>query len=280
MPLSIRDAHQQFIQSLDHLYGLGEAKSMARIVFEDEFQIRNFQRQDILNEKAIHHLNRIRDRLLAEEPLQYILGMADFYGHRFQVNPSVLIPRQETEELVAWLVALFRDGPPMRLLDIGTGSGCIAISLKKELPQMEVVAIDKSEAALQVAQANAQFLNVDVDFRRSDILDHSAWVTLGPFDLVVSNPPYIPDSEKVLMPKHVLAHEPDLALFVNDADALLFYKTIAQFAKEYCKRQLFFECNEYNAQELLLYMQEMGFGAVDLRKDMQGKDRMMRIYLT
>ncbi|GAB4496451.1 MAG: peptide chain release factor N(5)-glutamine methyltransferase [Saprospiraceae bacterium] len=260
---------------LEHLaprYGDGEARAIARIVLEDAF-----------SEEDDEQLYKILERLVAGEPVQYVLGQADFFGLKFKVNPAVLIPRQETEELVAWILEHLKNSrlENPSLLDIGLGSGCIGVTLKKKYPRLQLFGLEKSAAALEVATGNARRIlgeNVPFLFAEGDILDYHAWANFPLFDVVVSNPPYIPLVEKSMMPEHVTAHEPALALFVDDTDPLLFYRAIADFALQKLRPDgaLFFECNEFNASEVAALLREKGFVETELQKDLAGAERMLR----
>ena len=223
----------------------------------------------------------IQKRLENGEPIQYITGFAWFYGLKLKVNPTVLIPRPETEELVEWVLQTVSKQKGVKILDIGTGSGCIPVTLKVKNPSLQVSAVDISEGALITASRNAFRHNVDIDFKRLDILDETTWSELEQFDIIISNPPYIPTKEKIVMERNVLAFEPELALFVEDDNALIFYEKIAKFAQKHVYTegslsQLFFECNQYNALEVAQLLQKMDFKDVELRKDMSGNDRMIR----
>jgi release factor glutamine methyltransferase len=261
-------------------YGEGEARSISRIVFEDVFRF--FQGADrLMQDREVEQFEKVKFRLLEGEPVQYVLGQADFYGFKFQVNPHVLIPRQETEELVYWIHHTVKkefQGQKLQLLDIGTGTGCIPITLGKLNPQLSVSALDVSKEALEVAKENALRLEVPVTFYQLDILLETAWEQLPVFDLIVSNPPYIPIKEQELMDQHVLEYEPSLALFVENEDPLLFYKKITAFALTHLKKggYLFFETNAFNAGEVLDFMEKKGFTSVQIEKDLNGKDRMVR----
>jgi len=230
-----------------------------------------------------NHFQEAAERLQSYEPIQYILGDTEFYGLLFKVNSSVLIPRPETEELVSWIIEENKTKEGISILDIGTGSGCIAITLAKHLPKAKVFALDVSRSALEVAKKNAVLNAVDVHFIEADILKLNAenknqkpW-DLG-FDVVVSNPPYVRELEKELMTANVLKHEPHLALFVSDDDALIFYRKITQFSKQRlnAKGQLFFEINEYLGKETKLLMENEGFKAITLEQDVFDKDRMIK----
>lgn len=226
--------------------------------------------------------------LLNQKPIQYIIGATEFYGLPFMVNENTLIPRPETEELVDWIVAESRNSATgsLKILDIGTGSGCIAISLAKNLPNAEVFAVDVSEKALAVAKKNADTNKVKVNFIQADILKINDLVELPTsnfqlpthFDIIVSNPPYVRHLEKAEIKPNVLEHEPHLALFVEDTDALLFYRKIAELAKENLaeKGKLFFEINQYLGKETLQLLEKFGFNSTELKKDIYGNDRMTR----
>lgn len=219
--------------------------------------------------------------LLNQKPIQYIIGATEFYGLPFMVNENTLIPRPETEELVEWIVAESRNSATgsLKILDIGTGSGCIAISLAKNLPNAEVFALDVSEKALAVAKKNADTNKVKVNFIQANILKINDLVELSNhFDIIVSNPPYVRHLEKAEIKPNVLEYEPHLALFVEDTDALLFYRKIAELAKENLaeKGKLFFEINQYLGKETLQLLEKFGFNSTELKKDIYGNDRMTR----
>ncbi len=278
--MTINEAKSNFIKTLTPKYGEGEARAMSRYVFEDYFGSKNDK--DIFLDFLIEDLEKITQRLLAGEPVQYVVGFAWFYGFKFKVNPNVLIPRPETEELVEWILETVKPisnlQSPISILDIGTGSGCIPITLKVKNTLLEVSAIDISEGALITASRNAYRMNADVEFKRIDILNETEWTQLADYQIIVSNPPYIPTKEKALMTGNVLDHEPHLALFVDDNNALIFYEKIADFALKHLFTEgvLFFECNEYNAKEVVDMLENKGFSQVELQQDMSGKDRMIR----
>jgi release factor glutamine methyltransferase len=260
------DYYSKLLNALEPLYGKGEATSIARIVVEDVPDL-DARFENILS------------RLLAHEPVQYVLGQADFYGFKFEVNPNVLIPRQETEELVfeALEGCKGQDMTGKRLLDIGSGSGCIPIVLKKKLPALEVVSVDISPGALDVARRNAEKHGVEIDWRCLDFLDPTTWPSLGAFDLIVSNPPYIDPSEKELMPAHVTDYEPHSALFTK-GDPMEFYRAIASFSEKFLLTggKIFLECNEFRLQEAMLEFQKLKTGQVEGIRDMSGKYRIIK----
>lgn len=271
----VRDIRPFFLEKLSAIYGGKEANSMAYWSIES---VLGFSKSDcILQQDAVVgeaqqlKLHEIVNRLLAEEPLQYILGDAEFMGLAFKVNAHTLIPRPETEELVHWVLQEeFKSA-----LDIGTGSGCIAIALAKQ-SKASLSALDFSEGALLVAQENAKHNGVAIDFIHADILQQPNLART--FDVIVSNPPYVLESDKALMRTNVLQYEPHTALFVADEEALLFYVAIADFAQEHLKAggMLYFEIHENKGEEVLQMLQEKGFSELELRKDMQGKDRMVK----
>ncbi len=213
-------------------------------------------------------------QLQQQIPIQYILGTTSFYGLEFFVNENVLIPRPETEELVEWMLSEPFNSP-VKILDIGTGSGCIAIALAKNLPNAEIFAIDISEPALITAKRNAQLHKTNVTFIQKNILETEDLAQQ--FDSIVSNPPYVRNLEKAEIKKNVLEHEPHIALFVNDEDPLLFYRKIAVLARKNLKEngQLFFEINQYLGKETVALLEELGFKNIVLKQDIYGNDRMI-----
>ncbi|HQX02623.1 MAG TPA: peptide chain release factor N(5)-glutamine methyltransferase [Flavobacterium sp.] len=220
--------------------------------------------------------NSVLIQLKTQKPIQYILGETSFYGLTFLVNEYTLIPRPETEELVQWILETNPTSSEIALLDIGTGTGCIPITLKKNLPKATVFASDVSEKALEVATKNASMNQVDVTFLQNDILATTRLEQQ--FDVIVSNPPYVRELEKKEINTNVLQFEPHLALFVADNDALLFYRKIAQLAQEYLQPngQLFFEINQYLGTEMIALVASYGFTEIELRQDIYGNDRMLR----
>ncbi|MBO9632118.1 MAG: peptide chain release factor N(5)-glutamine methyltransferase [Chitinophagaceae bacterium] len=223
-------------------------------------------------------VNKYIPDLLRHRPVQYVLGESWFHGLRFYVNENVLIPRPETEELVNWIIEEHKNDTTLHILDIGTGSGCIPIALKKALPQATVYACDVSEGALAVAKRNASELQAEVHFIQQNILDASLWQPLPKVDIIVSNPPYIPENNKQAMHANVLEHEPHLALFVSNDDPLSFYRAITGLSKEKLDTngEVYVEIHEDLGAATLALFQEKGFGRVTLRRDMQEKDRMIK----
>ena len=263
-------------------YGDGEAKAIARLVFEVRFGL---SMSDIclgkdtqLSANNQMELKGIADRLLEQEPIQYVLGQTDFCGRAFMVNEHVLIPRPETEELCRWITS--QDTcPRVRLLDIGTGSGCIAITLAAMYPKAEVTAWDISPEALEVARENAKRTHVHVSFEQVDALNipHSSFLT-SHFSFIISNPPYICNKELACMEANVVEHEPHTALFVPDDDPLLFYRAIAQYGQTALEPEgwLYFEINPLYAQPLSDMLHMMSYHDIELNLDQYGKQRMIR----
>jgi len=216
--------------------------------------------------------------LMLLKPIQYVTGTAYFHDLELKVNPSVLIPRPETEELVKWVADDHKNPEGLRILDIGTGSGCIILALGSFLKKSQLSGIDISQEALTTASLNAKNNGIHVDFRKLDILNETEWNELKNFDLIVSNPPYVRLSEKSGMKKNVLDYEPSQALFVPDEDPLLFYRAIARFSrlKLSQKGKLYLEINENLGKETVLLLKNEGFTEISLKKDMRGKDRMIR----
>jgi release factor glutamine methyltransferase len=278
----LKEYRQDFIEKLTPIYDAGEAESFFYMALEE---LQGWKRIDLaLNPEAgitatdLLKWNNFLEQLKKHRPIQYILGKAHFYGMEFKVNENTLIPRPETEELVDWIVKENVSSGAIRILDIGTGSGCIAISLAKNLPNAEVHAIDVSEGALAIAQSNAQSNDAAIQFFKQDILVANMLPTA--YDIIVSNPPYVRNLEKEEINKNVLEHEPHLALFVEDDDALLFYRKIAGLAKSFLKPNgnLFFEINQYLGNETKSILESKGFKNVELRKDIYGNDRMIKAY--
>lgn len=282
MATTAQSAFRRLSDQLSACYDLREAQSIARIVVEDAFGFSPVSAQ-ILDTTQLKELEAITARLLKKEPVQYVLGRADFYGLKLEVSPAVLIPRQETEELVQLVLQSIPSGriTHLRLLDIGTGSGCIPIAVKKHRPEVEVWGLDVSQAAMETAFRNGVLNQVEVNWLQMDILDRAAWTYLRKWDILVSNPPYIPGSEMHLVPDHVTQYEPHLALFVADADPLLFYRTILDFSLEHLNQggRLFFELNEFNTREVADLARAAGYREVEIVRDLSGKERMLSLGL-
>lgn len=276
--MKIAAAYHRLTQQLDPIYDDREARNIARIVFEDALGIRNLNQSGTLPQAQLNKLKLLSERLSAGEPLQYVLGQADFYGLKLSVTPDTLIPRAETEELVYEILQNHSAKWNLSVLDIGTGTGCIPLVLKHKRPNWDLTGVDVSKAALEVAQKNAGGLKLKINYRVADILDEQNWAAFPNYDIVVSNPPYIPPSESKLMPAHVLRHEPHRALFTATEDALVFYRAITRFASQHLIPGgfLYFELNEFNGAEALKYVENQGFKEAVLKNDMNGKTRMLR----
>ncbi len=289
MPI-IRQSLQSLQQTIGKIYDSQEAKAISQIVMEFLLQMNCLKLQinhdQALTAPQVQSLEEITHRLLQKEPVQYILEEVDFYGLKLKVNPAVLIPRQETEELVEWIVqaaspsmfsSVFQSQTP-RILDIGTGSGCIPLALKKELPAAFVEGVDISETALEVARANAERLQLSIQWQQFDVLNRTIWSLLPKFHFIVSNPPYICEHEKNLLDENVVKYEPAIALFVRDTEPLLFYKTIADLAKLKLEEKgtLFFEVSTHFGEACRDMLLNKGFSQVELRKDMNGNWRMIQ----
>lgn len=253
-----------------------EADTMAFQVVE---HFSGLSRTDILLDKPFSsgpqldaHIERIIDRLLANEPLQYILGVAYFYNHLFEVNSFTLIPRQETEELVQLVLNDVKNETQLSIIDIGTGSGCIPISIQLESGLHKIEGIDISKHALETAKSNALKLGASVEFNLLDILERDLPTT---YDVIISNPPYVLESEKALMKPNVLEHEPATALFVPNANPLLFYKRITEQAAQHltANGKLYFEINEQFGKEVVALLALYSFSNIILHQDLNGKDR-------
>jgi release factor glutamine methyltransferase len=261
---------------LSPIYGTNEARNMASILLEHLTGLRTPKRYNILSSNQIHDYFESLHRLLKGEPIQYVIGYTFFYGQRFKTDSRALIPRPETEELVHLILDQHSGIKPLRVLDVGTGTGCIAISLKYKRPSWDIWALDYSAPALALCMENMELLNLKVHPIHANILNEAEWGKLGQFDLIVSNPPYICPSEKVQMSAQVLNFEPQVALFVPETDPFLFYSAIAQFAAIQLKTggKVYLEINEFRAAALIQLL-ELTFDDVELLSDMQGKNRMI-----
>ena len=275
---------RHFTEVLAEKFPQREAEQLMRILLEDLFNI-DLKRQLMepnlrLDEMQHYQLEQAIKRLLNGEPVQYVTGMARFCDLLIKVSPSVLIPRPETEELVQRICDSLPKEKPMRIWDICTGSGCIAIALAKHFVNAEVIAFDVSEAALQIAKENAESNGAKVTFVQDDVLHPQSEFFSQPVDLVVSNPPYVCDSERAAMESNVLDWEPENALFVPDNDPLLFYRQILRLAKNQLTPdgQVWFEINEAKGEEMLQLCREMGFAEAEILTDFEDKPRFLRIF--
>ena len=274
--------YKELWQCLTKVYDEGEAKAIARMTYEERFGLTlsdiYLGKDTQLSADCQAELEEIAKRLLQGEPIQYVLGHADFCGRTFLVNEHVLIPRPETEELCQWIFTQKEPSLLCKILDIGTGSGCIAITLAAEMPQAEVTAWDISPDALEVARENARLNNVHVSFEQVDALNSQFSILNSQFDLIVSNPPYICNKEREAMEPNVLEHEPHTALFVPDDDPLLFYRAIAQYGHTALKDGgwLYFEINPLYAKDICNMLGAMSYHDIETKTDQYGKQRMIR----
>lgn len=275
----IKTAPYQLVKSIRNLLLVQFPEEADSIAFTIVEHFSGYARTDILIDKPFitgpqfeNQIQGIIKRLLGNEPIQYILGKAYFYERPFAVNPSTLIPRQETEELVHLVLDDIKNAKNLSILDVGTGSGCIPITLKLESSSHQVEAIDISKHALETAQNNASELGAKIDFSILDILEENL---SKKYDVIISNPPYVLDSEKALMKENVLKFEPHYALFVLDENPLLFYNRITELASKSLnsKGKLYFEINEQFGNEIVNLLKSHSFKEVTLHKDLNGKDR-------
>lgn len=279
---------------LTGIYDTDEAKAIVRWMLDVRFGLSLTDivcgKLDELTDAEQSELEGMMRRLEAGEPVQYVAGVAEFYGRRFHVEPSVLIPRPETEELCRWMVEERRREGEYQVLDVGTGSGCIAITLALEMPQAKVTAWDISDDALRIAKKNAEALGAEVTFEQRDALNHGDRhsdlryasiiepVPMIQWNAIVSNPPYVCQKEAATMERHVLEHEPHLALFVPDDDPLRFYRAIAKYGQKTLKPNglLYFELNPLYASETESMVRELDYAETEIKLDMFGKQRFLK----
>ncbi|WP_114937810.1 peptide chain release factor N(5)-glutamine methyltransferase [Mucilaginibacter endophyticus] len=286
--ITIKDVFEVYRQQINSVYDINETEALTLLVIAEvtglsRASIKAFPERELTAEQA-DQIKNILTELKTGKPVQYILGITEFYGLPFKVNSFVLIPRPETEELVEWIISgerLKAKGERFSILDIGTGSGCIAISLRKNLADALVSAIDISEGALQTAKGNASLNEVDVNFIHADILNVKPDNVFSKFNIIVSNPPYVTLEDKKQMHTNVTDFEPHTALFVPEHDPLLFYRAIADFALNNLMAEglLYFEINENLGNETVALLADKGFKNIELRKDMSGRDRMVKAEL-
>lgn len=277
--MMLNELYRRFLVVLQNVYDTGEASNMTSIVFE---YFAGVSKSDviknpslIINEQTEKKLNECLQDLLQHKPVQYLTGEAWFYKMKLKVTPAVLIPRPETEELVMKAIEFIQQ-PHFSALDIGTGSGCISIAIKKNKPDATITAIDISEEALKIARENAQQQKVDIDFRLLNFLEEANWPTLKSYDIIISNPPYIPNNEKEELDKNVSLYEPHNALFVSSNTPLVFYEKIAAFGKNnLCEGgRIFLETHERFANDVAALFKQQGY-ETRIHKDMFGKERMV-----
>ncbi|MDP4261903.1 MAG: peptide chain release factor N(5)-glutamine methyltransferase [Bacteroidota bacterium] len=280
--MTIQEASRQINNELRVIYEQGEAAAISNRVIEyltgSKPTDRVFQREKAISAEQENQLREYTRRLLTHEPVQYVLNEAWFGGLKFYVDKNVLIPRPETEELVEWVIANCKFPlDKLSILDIGTGSGCIPVTLKRKLRKAQVYSCDISEAALEVAKRNASTLGVDVNLLSLDFLDKVKREQLPSFDIIISNPPYVPEEDKQQMQPNVLNYEPPAALFVPDKNALIFYEAIAEFGKGHLNPggTIYVEIHEGLAKAVSGLFTSKGY-RTEIKKDMQGKERMIK----
>lgn len=298
--MKLKGILRSYHEALDVQFGKNEVDSFFNLLIEHYLQLKRInlimEPNHVVTDAQAQLLFQALEQLKLEEPIQYIIGETEFYGLSFKVNTHTLIPRPETEELVDWIKSSYLEShteqsrsmnedsqieaSQFEILDIGTGSGCIAITLAKHILKAKVSALDVSEEALKIAEQNAKLNNVEVQFIHDDILkmSYSARNPTTKYDIIVSNPPYVRHLEKAEIKANVLNNEPHLALFVEDYNPLQFYKAICEFAQLHLKTNglLYFEINEYLGDEMVQLLKEFDFKAIELKKDMFGKDRMIK----
>lgn len=278
--MTMAEAYNDFVERLSAIYSKREASNIAELMFEHITGISRLRRITDktldLTEDALDKIDKALAQLLQHKPVQYILGEAWFYRKKFFVNAAVLIPRPETEELAELVINDRPHDATLSILDIGTGSGCIAVTLKSEFDKAKVTAIDISDEALEVAKQNAFSNNTSIQFEKADILNKTDWNGFNSFDVIISNPPYIPASDKITIAENVLKYEPHLALFAPGDDALIFYKAIAAFGSEHLNPEgkIYVEIHESFAEAVKIIFSKH-FPEVKIYKDMMGKDRMV-----
>ena len=291
--MTIQEANKQLIFQLYHIYDDREAANIADLVMEHVTEWKKIDRiinkQVVLSATQQELIKKYTSALLTHKPVQYVLNEAWFCGMKLFVNENVLIPRPETEELVDWVVrdlnntqqgsSLTTYHSQLAIMDVGTGSGCIPIALKKKLPGAQVYACDVSETALEISKKNAVEQKTDIDFLQMNFLDATQWQELPSFNIIVSNPPYVPINDKNSMKQNVLDYEPHLALFVENNDPLVFYKAIAEFgnAKLLAGGTIYVEIHEDLSEAVKRVFLKEGYETIEVRKDLQGKDRMVKV---
>lgn len=284
--MTLRQLKQLFTDTLSSIYPIEEIESFYFILLEDRLDLKRIDIALNPNQNILpidkNYFNTCISKLFKEYPIQYIIGNTEFYGLPFKVTEDTLIPRPETEELVQWIIdstSTTTNCEKINILDIGTGSGCIPISLAKNLPNSKITAFDISENALNIAKQNATLNKVSVSFKKIDILKTNSLE--DKFDIIVSNPPYVRNLEKKEIKKNVFNNEPHLALFVDDNDPLIFYDKISRLAKSHLKTRglLFFEINQYLGKETVALIDQIGFSKIEIKKDMFKNDRMIKASL-
>ncbi len=282
--MTIAKAYFDFVEKIKTIYEDREAENISDWIFENTTGLKRWQRRENKNqelkESEWEKIEKYLQELLMHKPVQYILNEAWFYKMKFYVNENVLIPRPETEELVEWIITDLKKekySKPTNIIDIGTGTGCIPIALKKVFPNTSITAIDISEKALHVAKKNAKNLQTEINFLQNDFLNENSAKSLPAYDILVSNPPYIPFSEKEILSKNVTDFEPGIALFVENKDPYIFYKRIAEFSKSHLNEngKIYVEIHEEYAIDVKTIFENGGFSA-EIKKDIYGKERMVK----
>lgn len=277
----IGDIRSHYRRKLMPLYTEKEADSLLFMILEEYSGLSKAgilaKHEQTVSESQLLKIHFAVKDLLQEKPVQYVLGKTEFYGFPFVVNSKVLIPRPETEELVEWAAEDLRAIPNPKIIDLGTGSGCIAVSIKKLIPGAEVMAIDVSEFALEVAAINADLNSVSVNFKKFNMLDPAEWSHDTVFDAILSNPPYVRKLERKTMKRNVLEYEPGIALFVEDSDPLVFYRSIIDFARKFLVLggKVFCEINQYLSDDVQRLFESGGFEDVAVRNDFRGNPRIL-----
>jgi len=279
---NLKNLKQDFFKALQPIYEEGEISNFFKWLAEDLLDLKThdllLESEVNLDSKKLVDFKKAQSRLEAQEPIHYILGYTEFFGLRFKVNTSVLIPRPETEELVEWIIEDQKfSKSQLSILDLGTGSGCIPIALAKHLPQAKLKALDISVEALKLAELNSEDNNTRIEYIQGDLLMLKD-LPEG-MDIVVSNPPYVKFNEQAQMQDNVLKNEPHLALFVEDSDPLIFYRRIAELTSKMTRRPLVYvEINQYLAEETRQLFKSFGFEYIEIRKDFRGNYRMLKAY--
>jgi release factor glutamine methyltransferase len=282
--MTIEQVYSDFKEKLKTIYNAREAENISDWVFENATHLKKWERRENKNqelkENVENKIEKYLHQLLIHKPVQYVLNEAWFYKMKFFVDENVLIPRPETEELVEWIISDLKNennSKPTNIIDIGTGSGCVPIALKKELPHLNITAIDVSEKALAVANKNAENLNATIHFLQINFLDENEWKRLQSCDIIVSNPPYIPTSEKEILSKNVTDFEPAVALFVKNNDPYIFYKKISEFAKTHLNEsgKIYVEVHEEYANDIKVIFENAGYLS-EIKKDIYGKNIMVK----
>ncbi len=280
--MKLNEFYRHYLSKLGQIYVENEASNITKMVFES---LANISRADVIRNPEMEieseifsSLNQALEQLLNHQPIQYVLGEVWFYRLKFKVSEAVLIPRPETEELVEIAIEHLKKTKQKKVLDIGTGSGCIPISIKKNVPEINITSVDLSNKAIEIASENADNLQTKINFKALDFLDENNWKNLDVFDVIISNPPYIPDVEIQSMDKHVTAFEPHLALFVPDEDPLIFYKAILSFAQNHLDKNgnIFLETHENFADDVCALFKDAGYEA-KVKNDLFDKPRMVLI---